>query len=731
MPVWSPWTSTTGFDLDYDQLVVVDAVQFPPYTNWRGGIINVEIGGPPPLHVDVDLGPLSTRIPLTFEDLMTQLHIDDDFYDAIVFINGRPLRPASPGAIFGHGFYLELVLRPTRSEANSSEILQDLLRTPSHAPEAAESEQPPERDESLTQDTLSSTSQSDYDVRETDVGPEETNGIEPDSDGSIATSRTRRNERTPERIGNTVSRVTLKSHSSPRRIQLFDHLCTETCTATPVVTADHSPRKDQLPSKIQRRTISLEILIPLSCEGTQGQPQLTTMHLPGADLFQQLCTPWPPDILMDMLEIWDMHTTTSDWWRQVSTSCPTSFDDAKIWHYYTDGSAVLEEERAAWAWALCRSHAIDDPPSKMQYLGSLSAKVILDEMHPNFVGAHRADSTAAEASALFWGVVHSFTQHPVADTLVFHFDALNVGYAMDGTYNYNMKYAIVGYLRMLMQVLESLYLPHKIITIHVKGHAGDPLNELVNTLAIRANKTDAESPTLPFDLRRLIHEDGFELQWLWLHARNQHDRNALPAIHDDKIHLPLRSQLRPADPDLPWASMQDADDLTHADFAPSLNICTFNVRTLQAAEDAPEFIPNRTAYLETQFHDLGLHVVCLQETRGRQDDIQQSGVYFKFRAAASKGHGGVELWFRKDAAFGWIQGSRFHPNFARATILHAGQDLLMVQIPCTAAQPIIFVTGHAPHKGHTADVKAKWWDRLDSLLKPHQDHWPRCQCCAW
>ena len=140
VPVWASWTSTTGLDVEYEQMVVIDSIQFAPYTNWRGGIINVEIGGPPPAHIDIDVGPLATRVPLLYADLMVQMQIEEDFFEAYVFVNGIPVRPESPGLIFGHGFYMEVVLRakPEDSDGDSSEILNDLLRTPSQGHPAKE-----------------------------------------------------------------------------------------------------------------------------------------------------------------------------------------------------------------------------------------------------------------------------------------------------------------------------------------------------------------------------------------------------------------------------------------------------------------------------------------------------------------------------------------------------------------------------------------------------------------
>ena len=89
--------------------------------------------------------------------------------------------------------------------------------------------------------------------------------------------------------------------------------------------------------------------------------------------------------------------------------------------------------------------------------GWVSGKVVTDPSSPIFIGAPHMDCASSEASALFWAVMQSITQANDYDIVIFHFDALNVRLSMDGSYHFAEKYAIVGYLRMLMQVAEAIY----------------------------------------------------------------------------------------------------------------------------------------------------------------------------------------------------------------------------------------------------------------------------------
>ena len=253
VPIWATLASTIGLDTRYSQMVAIDNAQYPQFGNWRGGIVNIEIGGPPPLPFDVDTGPLATRVPLRYEDLMIQLNLHEDAYMAIVFVDGVPLRPAAPGLIFGHGFYMEVVLRPTETSSHngiSSSILRDLLRTPSVVPhdmplEGGESETPGETDASLGT---------------------------PRSDASSSPRRTERNTESENSVSNQVSPIQADHHSSPFVAPRDDTRVSQRSlngsVGIPIALADLIESDPATPRTELCRPIRLEILIPESCAHT-------------------------------------------------------------------------------------------------------------------------------------------------------------------------------------------------------------------------------------------------------------------------------------------------------------------------------------------------------------------------------------------------------------------------------------------------------------------------------
>ena len=108
------------------------------------------------------------------------------------------------------------------------------------------------------------------------------------------------------------------------------------------------------------------------------------------------------------------------------------------------------------------------------------------------------------------------------------------------------------------------------------------MSELVNTLAQHTIDHDTHSFD-HFNLQQLIADDGFSLRWLWLHARGSNDAHCLPAINQDKLITPQRSQFNLTDPTLHWTMGYGNSSSNGCDmpFCPKMTIIGFNVRSLQ------------------------------------------------------------------------------------------------------------------------------------------------------
>ena len=196
----------------------------------------------------------------------------------------------------------------------------------------------------------------------------------------------------------------------------------------------------------------------------------------------------------------------------------------------------------------------------------------------------------------------------------------------------------------------------------------------------------------------------------------------MPPLSLDHLTVSHRNQCVPTDTNLAWTFGHGEDAIPPRDaLTPSCALCSFNVRSLKSEEKgASAFIPGRLHYVENQLVDLGLQIIGLQETRGRQNDMVTNSHFHKFRAAALRGHGGTELWIRKDATLGWIGHTPLRLSPHQAIVLHAAPDLLIVKFPSGLGQHLVFTVGHAPHKGYEDETKRAWWQRLLALLTSHK-----------
>ena len=467
------------------------------------------------------------------------------------------------------------------------------------------------------------------------------------------------------------------------------------------------------------RKISLNLLLPegSATAETHKHAAAVPLFIPDEHILLKYTNQWMFDIPYDMPAFIGLHERTEDW---MKLSHQGQGHHGKCVHYFTDGSAHPDPLQASWAWVKCTSERQTEDPQELTYIGWLAGPVVIEPLQPQYCGAHALDSICGEASALFWAVLNAIAETEHYVDFYFHFDAMNVGFAMDGAFKTASSHPILGYLRSLMQTLEALIGTARIHNLHAKGHADHPINECANTLANRAAWSPDWLPDLStIDLQPLLRNQAKDLKWLWIQARKLQHSHALPECDQLQASIPLRSSLLPTDPSLDWTFGYGLDGpaLQYA-LLPDMQLLSFNVRSLKLdGSDDPEAITaGRTGYLEKQLFDLDFTIIGLQETRTKLNGVFDNKIYTKFKSAAHKGHGGVELWVHHQLSCGTIGGKPFRLRTDKAVVLHAGPELLCVRFPGAAGEDIVITVGHAPHKGHTTEDKDQWWIGLSRLL---------------
>ena len=137
-----------------------------------------------------------------------------------------------------------------------------------------------------------------------------------------------------------------------------------------------------------------------------------------------------------------------------------------------------------------------------------------------------------------------------------------------------------------------------------------------------------------------------------------------------------------------------------------LQLATANVLTLfPGQQHASQFISARAESLALQFHDAGLHIVGLQETRSRHEGHVQLPHYHMISSPASqRGAGGVQLWVCKKIQDGGVS---MEVCTHHLHVLHATTHRLVVRFTCDGLR-LVFLVLHAPVEADDATLGAFW-----------------------
>ena len=402
----------------------------------------------------------------------------------------------------------------------------------------------------------------------------------------------------------------------------------------------------------------------------------------------------------------DLHVSTKLWLSNLPPADPVRQPGAL--HIYTDGSFMVSKDRAAWAFVVCRGHHRDSPPEQLQPIAWYSDLVFTDTHHSKFFGATWADSTQAEAGALIWAALFAIANHD-AQELVFHFDSKSVGYAAAGQNSYTQRYDAVQNMRCLFQTVESIWEPHHVYYNHVKGHAGNPINELVNTLAQEQvhQWLIAQCPDLP--LRDLV-ANGDVLRHLWLWINPLHSPT-WPSEKDDTIMCPDRRTLKGLEPMQDWTFGYGrvCPHARNSEIWLDFRVITHNVRSLKG----------KVAYYRAQMHHGRYSLIGVQESASPEARTTMADGYMRLTSAAVKGHGGLEIWLAVDIPVAWNGQKPIFWDLHSVVVVYNDHRLLLIKVVLPGVGPFLIIAGHAPHSGHESQDKAAWWQKLSHLMQTH------------
>ena len=213
--------------------------------------------------------------------------------------------------------------------------------------------------------------------------------------------------------------------------------------------------------------------------------QSTDLH----DFFQSgddvLC-PWHSHLDMPDVSRKAIDSIQSSEFSSCSMEC---FDRLII---YTDGSSKPQNRRKpplwvqehdapdAWAFvALGEKYAKDSAQSSITFLGWHAQCVIYEEHLMHYLGTDQIGSEHSEREALFWASLWRLSINSNIPT-VFRSDSVTTTGQSMGEAGCKDDHPTFSLLRSVFQALQSALPPECLDVQHVRGHAGDPWNELAD-----------------------------------------------------------------------------------------------------------------------------------------------------------------------------------------------------------------------------------------------------------
>eukprot|EP00435_Cladocopium_sp_Y103_P011810 s1660_g3.t1 len=404
---------------------------------------------------------------------------------------------------------------------------------------------------------------------------------------------------------------------------------------------------------------------------------------------------------------------TQLWWEG-------SIGGEELWIYY-DGSfkrsAPSENQVGIATAAFVRSQGL------WYFAGALSFDLAF--LHSSY----QAELHSAIAAAkLTYDLLKIFQFHGSALPVVHHvFDSTTVGNQASGKWQCHAAPLCGNFLRNIHLLLEARFgcTPQ---SWHVKGHSGDPGNELVDTLA---GEAAIGCPLLDttFWFQR-IAETSFSASAMWFWALFAPD--FAPFWHGHELRLPLPSPsttgvipslTRPvvSEPAVQQATIQ-------------LKILSCNVLSLKSTGAAQETEigltgPARQTALLAQLHAEEVGIFAFQETRLRKLHSATDQNYILYKSAATaQGQCGLMIGLSKTLPYATIPAPQGRTRRAffwddHVSFVYGDPRVLILRLDAPFLRCLL-LAGHAPHSGQTCEAVEQWWLQLSKHIPQYLREWP-------
>ena len=305
------------------------------------------------------------------------------------------------------------------------------------------------------------------------------------------------------------------------------------------------------------------------------------------------------------------------------------------------------------------------------------------------------------------------------------FDSLTVGHQAEGRWACHRHPQLGSFLRSITCLCRSCF-GCDIEFNHIRGHSGEPGNELVDWVADLA--ADA---TTPFhadleDWKRLAQDSDLRsaLEWCWI----LFDETFQPLLQQDKLCLPLKPCCEDT---LPNVLPHNTEDYTQDSLQPchcSLRLATWNVQSVLSpnfeVQESAQLGPSRLECILKQMQEERITIFALQASRMRTPSLPELNDFFLYYSEAdAKGRYGIIVGFSRTSTLLSIGAKPQKLHTSRINYVHQDPRRLLLKVDF-APLKFLVVALHAPHSGYDlSDIQAWWqdtWDLIPTTLRS----WP-------
>ncbi|CAE7946807.1 unnamed protein product, partial [Symbiodinium sp. KB8] len=385
----------------------------------------------------------------------------------------------------------------------------------------------------------------------------------------------------------------------------------------------------------------------------------------------------------------------------------------------SDGSHNSDSGTTGWGVTFSlRSHPEEDSPG--EFVGCLCGSLI--PFLPFLDKTATPDAYDAEVAGLLWSAV-ALLQLPVSCRVLVRADNVAALGGVQGTMG--MRASALCLAARALHASVAIMLPGNVGYAHVRGHAGEPSNEMADALARRGSEGLSVHGPFFLDVPLFLAENASVAQWLPHLCLSRRDPAALPRQHehfmtwtrdaDPCVHPPefsMRPFLR-AFPDSGGPSVADAEGTP-------VGICLASYNALSLLDGSKDSqaglhgAVGRPTLLQRSFHSVDVRIAGVQECRTPAGRMQ-CGDYVRFSSGCDqRSCFGVELWVHEGG-----------PCQASSVVVLHNTPTILVASAKVAQMPIKLLVGHAPHRGHTSEVRCAGWRNIAHLCHSfsHGDPW--------